>query len=68
MTPSLGEARVVMLGDDAALLQLPLALAICEAAAPDRLGFLVSIVFVQTVGEHWRIQGLLATRDRGVAP
>ncbi len=43
--PDLDEARVVELGDGIAMLHMPLTLVIGSAASPDRLGFLVTLLF-----------------------
>lgn len=61
--PGLDAARVVAYGDDLALLHMPLTLVIGAEAAPDRLGFLVSLLFRREAGE-WRIAALLTTRSK----
>lgn len=53
-----------MLGKDAALMHFPLTLAIGRADAPNRIGFLVSIIFVLHAEGNWRIQSLLTTGDK----
>ncbi len=64
--PDLHAARVVSVGDDAAILHMPLVLEIGPDASPSALGFLVSIVFRRTGGE-WRIAALLTTRENSGA-
>ncbi len=61
--PGLDQATVLMMDDGAGLLHMPLVLEIGKAAAPDRLHFLVSILF-RRVGERWLIAALLTTNDK----
>jgi ketosteroid isomerase-like protein len=61
--PELGAARVVPVGADAALLHMPLTLVIGDAGNPDRLRFLVSLIWVQRDGA-WRLAGLLTTEAK----
>lgn len=58
--PDLAASVVVELGDGTAMLHMPLTLVIGSAAAPDRLDFLVSLLFVRPEGE-WLIAALLTT-------
>lgn len=58
--PGLDEARVVPLDDGASLLHMPLTLVIGSAADPDRLPWLVSILFVRETNA-WKIVALLTT-------
>ncbi len=60
--PDLDAARVIGVGTDSAILHMPLTLVIGKAANPDRLPFLVSIVFVDEDG--WKIAALLTTEYR----
>lgn len=60
--PNLDRARVVALGADAAMMHFTLTLVIGGEAAPNRLGFIVSILF-RRVEADWRIAALLTTRD-----
>jgi ketosteroid isomerase-like protein len=57
--PDLDAGRVVELDDMTALLHMPLTLVIGNSENPNRLGFLVSILFVKS--EDWRIAALLTT-------
>lgn len=61
--PDLAAATVVELGDRTAMLHMPLTLVIGSAAAPDRLRFLVSLIFVREA-DTWRIAALLTTTAR----
>lgn len=61
--PELSNSTVVTLDATTALLHLPLTLVIGSAKAPDRLHFLVSIIFVRRV-EGWRIAALLTTTQK----
>jgi len=61
--PALEASNVVELGPDVAMLHMPLTLVIGAAAAPDRLPFLVSILFRRVDGE-WRIAALLTTTHK----
>jgi ketosteroid isomerase-like protein len=58
--PGLEEARVVLLDDGASLLHMPLTLVIGRADNPDRLPWLVSILFVREATD-WKIAALLTT-------
>ena len=58
--PDLAASTVVELGDGTAMLHMPLTLVIGSAAAPDRLDFLVSLLFVRAE-TGWRIVALLTT-------
>ena len=64
--PDLDEARVVMLAEEVAMMHFDLILEIGRAAAPSRLPFLVSILFVATTEDAggWRIASLLTTDDK----
>lgn len=61
--PDLETAAIIPLGDDTAILHLPLRLQIGRTEAPNQLGFLVSIVF-QEVDATWKIAALLTTEDK----
>ena len=61
--PDIDGARVTLLADGAALMHLALTLEIGAVDKPNRLGFLVSIVFVEEK-DDWRIASLLTTRQR----
>ncbi len=61
--PDIDASTVVELGADAALLHMPLTLVIGQAEKPNRLRFLVSIVFVRR-SEDWRIAALLTTNEK----
>lgn len=61
--PELARSRLVELGADTALLHVPLTLVIGPAGNPDRLRFLVSILFVRVDGA-WRIAALLTTSEK----
>lgn len=67
VVPDLDHARVVEQGEGVALLHMPLVLEIGGAEAPDRLRFLVSLLFRET-DEGWRIAALLTTTQKGTAP
>lgn len=67
VVPDLDHARVIEQGEGVALLHMPLILEIGAEAAPDRLRFLVSILF-RDAGDGWRIAALLTTTQKGVAP
>jgi uncharacterized protein (TIGR02246 family) len=58
--PELDQASVVQLGPETAMLHFPLELEIGQRANPDRLGFLVSALFVRNELD-WRIAALLTT-------
>lgn len=58
--PGLEAARVISLGDGAELLHMPLTLVIGGAEEPNRLPWLVSILFVREV-DTWKIAALLTT-------
>jgi len=61
--PELERSAVVPVGSDAAYLHLPLELAIAfSPAPPERLRFLVSVLFVRT-REGWRIAALFTTTE-----
>lgn len=61
--PDLEAAEVIALGDDTAILHMPLVLQIGRSEAPNNIGFLVSIVF-QDVEGAWKIAALLTTEDK----
>jgi len=61
--PELDRSTVVELNPGTALLHLPLTLVIGSADRPDRLRFLVSILFSQRSGA-WRIAALLTTTEK----
>jgi uncharacterized protein (TIGR02246 family) len=61
--PGLDAASVLELAPDVALLHMPLILVIGPAEAPDRLGFLVSLLF-RRQAEGWRIAALLTTEAK----
>ncbi|MTI44745.1 uncharacterized protein (TIGR02246 family) [Roseibium hamelinense] len=58
--PELELARIVRLGSESAMMHFPLVLEIGQEANPNRLGLLVSALFVRR-GEDWRIASLLTT-------
>jgi uncharacterized protein (TIGR02246 family) len=58
--PELELARIIGLGPESAMMHFPLVLEIGQEATPNRLGFLVSALFVRR-GEDWRIASLLTT-------
>lgn len=67
VVPDLDRAKVVEQGEGVVLLHMPLVLEIGGEAAPDRLRFLVSILFrKETTG--WRIAALLTTTQKGGTP
>ena len=67
VSPDLPKARVVTIDPDVAMLHMPLTLSIGRAEAPDKLRFLVSILFRhQQAG--WRIAALLTTTEKPAAP
>ena len=62
--PDLARSRTILLGHDAAILHLPLTLAIgARSPGPDRLRFLVEVVCHRTAA-GWRIAALLTTTDK----
>jgi uncharacterized protein (TIGR02246 family) len=61
--PDLAASTVVELDPATALLHMPLVLMIGSAEAPDRLHFLVSILFVRRATD-WRIAALLTTSEK----
>jgi len=61
--PGLENAEVIMLSDDSGLLHMPLTLEIGRAENPNKLRFLVSIVF-QKIEDEWKIASLLTTNDK----
>jgi uncharacterized protein (TIGR02246 family) len=61
--PELDAASVIELAPEAALLHMPLTLVIGSVEAPDRLRFLVTILFVRETGA-WRIAALLTTNEK----
>lgn len=67
VVPDLDHARVVDLDPDVVMLHLPLMLELGDAAAPDRLRFLVSILF-RNQQNGWKIASLLTTTQKPVAP
>lgn len=62
--PDLEAATVIQTGPETAILHMPLTLVIGAAESPNRLGFLVSIVFAKP-SEGWKIAALLTTREKG---
>lgn len=58
--PDLPAARVIRVDDGAMLLHMPLTLVIGGAERPDRLPWIVSILFVREGGD-WKIAALLTT-------
>jgi ketosteroid isomerase-like protein len=67
VVPDLDHARVVELDPDVAMLHMPLVLELGSAASPDRLRFLVSILF-RNQQDGWKIASLLTTTQKPVAP
>lgn len=67
VVPDLDHARVVELDPDVAMLHMPLVLELGTAAAPDRLRFLVSILF-RNQQDGWKIASLLTTTQKPEAP
>lgn len=67
VVPDLDHARVVELDPDVAMLHMPLVLELGAAAAPDKLRFLVSILF-RHHPDGWKIASLLTTTQKPVAP
>jgi len=61
--PDIDHSTVAEAGADTALLHMPLTLVIGAAENPDRLRFLVSILFARRAGE-WRIAALLTTAEK----
>ena len=61
--PDLGVARAVAIDDRSAFLHLPLVLVIGPSAKPERFGFLVTMLCVETQA-GWRISGLFTTTDK----
>ena len=66
VVPALDKAEVIALDPDVALLHMPLVLEIGTDAAPDKLPFLVSILFRRS-DQTWRIAALLTTPYKGPA-
>lgn len=66
--PDLDAARVAPLGETAAMMHFSLVLEIGRAAAPSRLPFRVSILFVEEGEGDWRIASLLTTEDKQPSP
>ncbi len=64
--PALDKAQVIELDANVALLHMPLVLEAGTTAVPDKLPFLVSILF-QKSGDTWQIAALLTTQDKGPA-
>lgn len=62
--PDLDTARIVPLSQDSAFLHLSLVLEIGSDPRPNRLGFLVTILFVKQESAPWRIAALLTTREK----
>ena len=58
--PDLDRAATVLVVADVAYIHIPLTLVIGSADAPDRLRFLVSILF-QRQGERWVVAALFTT-------
>jgi ketosteroid isomerase-like protein len=58
--PALDQAKVVEVTDTSAFLHMPLDLVIGDAAKPDRITFLVSILCVKS-GSDWKIAALFTT-------
>lgn len=61
--PDLDRATVVEPAPGTALLHMPLTLVIGSAEAPDRLRFLVSLLFVREAAD-WKIAALLTTTEK----
>lgn len=61
--PNMASARVVQLGPHVAMLNMRLVLVIGSVGKPNRLPFLVSILFQRQI-DDWRIAALLTTRDK----
>ena len=61
--PDLAAARAVAVDDHTAFLHLPLVLVIGPQAKPERFGFLVTMLCVETPS-GWRISGLSTTTDK----
>lgn len=61
--PDIDQATVVELSPTTALTHMPLTLVIGSAEAPDRLRFLVSLVWVRDAAD-WRIAALLTTAEK----
>ncbi|HEU0222548.1 MAG TPA: nuclear transport factor 2 family protein [Paracoccaceae bacterium] len=61
--PEIDAARIVELDPTTALLHMPLTLVIGAAAKPDRLRFLVSLLFVRQEAD-WKIAALLTTAEK----
>ncbi|MEL6318475.1 MAG: SgcJ/EcaC family oxidoreductase [Pseudomonadota bacterium] len=65
--PDLDAAEVIGVGSETRMLHMPLTLVIGRAAAPNRIRFLVSILFVeqpQSAERPWRIAALLTTLEK----
>jgi hypothetical protein len=61
--PNLAKAKSVTVDDHTAYLHLPLVLTIGPKAAPEKFGFLVTVLCVETE-QGWRIAGLFTTTDK----
>jgi len=61
--PNLSKAVAITIDGHAALLHLPLVLTIGSKDRPEKFGFLVTVLGVETV-EGWRIAGLFTTTDK----
>ena len=61
--PDLGAARAVAVDVHTAFLHLPLVLVIGPKTRPERFGFLVTVLCVETPA-GWRISGLFTTNDK----
>jgi ketosteroid isomerase-like protein len=61
--PNLAEAKAITVDGHTAYLHLPLVLTIGPKAAPEKFGFLVTVLCVETE-QGWRIAGLFTTTDK----
>jgi uncharacterized protein (TIGR02246 family) len=61
--PNLSKSVAIAIDSHAALLHLPLVLTIGPKDRPEKFGFLVTVLGVETV-EGWRIAGLFTTTDK----
>jgi SnoaL-like protein len=61
--PNLAKAKAITVDEHTAYLHLPLVLTIGPKAAPEKFGFLVTVLCIETE-EGWRIAGLFTTTDK----
>ena len=61
--PNLAKANAVTINDHTAYLHLPLVLTIGPRGAPEKFGFLVTVLCAETA-QGWRIAGLFTTADK----